>query len=185
MNQMQMKLENPQRLAELKPEETLKKIGFEENMIFCDIGAGSGVFSIPAAKMTKNTVYALDINEDILSLITEKAKLETITNIETVKVDDGDFKIAGGIADIAMIVTVLHEIKNKEAFLAETKRILNGTGKIAVIEFYKHTQNGPPAEIRIGKDELADLFEKIGFSSCDEFDLGENLYCMVFEHSCC
>ncbi len=184
MNQMQMKLENPTRIEELKPEVTLKNIGLQENHVLCDIGAGSGVFTLPAARITKNTVYALEINEDMLSIIREKAKQEGITNIEAVKVENDNFDINSGTVDIAILVTVLHEIKNKSVFLTEIKRTLSSTGKIAVIEFHKHTtQMEPPFELRLGKNELMACFEEIEFTACKEFDLGENLYCVVFAHA--
>ena len=81
MNQLQMKLENPTRMEELKPEDTLRRIGLQGNHVLSDIGAGSGIFAIPAAKITSNTVYALDINVEMLSLINDKAKQEGITNM--------------------------------------------------------------------------------------------------------
>jgi len=184
MNQLQMKLENPARMEELKPEETLRRIGLQKNHILSDIGAGSGIFTVAAAKITSNTVYALDINEDMLSLIGDKAKQEGITNIETVKVENDHFNIDSGKVDIAILVTVLHEIENKSLFLSEVKRILSNAGKVAVIEFHKRaTPVGPPVDNRLGKDDLIKSFKEIEFVSCDGFDLGENFYCLVFAHT--
>ena len=137
MNQLQMKLENPTRMEELKPEDTLRRIGLQGNHVLSYIGAGSGIFAIPAAKITSNTVYALDINVEMLSLINDKAKQEGITNIETIKVEDDHLSIEDHSTDIAILVTVFHEIENKSHFLSEAKRILKGDGKIAVIEFHK------------------------------------------------
>ena len=45
MKQLQMKLENPTRMEELKPEDTLRRIGLQENHDLSDIGAGSGIFA--------------------------------------------------------------------------------------------------------------------------------------------
>jgi|GEM_PF-2602649 len=69
MDHKQNKLENPDRLAELSPKETLMRIGLGEQDIICDIGAGSGIFTIPAARITANTVFALDINDEFLDII--------------------------------------------------------------------------------------------------------------------
>ena len=57
------KLENPARIAELSPQNTLKRIGLEPGMVFADIGAGTGIFAIPAAIMTREKVFALEISE--------------------------------------------------------------------------------------------------------------------------
>ncbi len=68
------KLENPARLEELAPENTLKRIGLEPGMTFADIGAGTGIFAIPAAKMTTEKVYALEISEEMIQLLNQRKK---------------------------------------------------------------------------------------------------------------
>jgi ubiquinone/menaquinone biosynthesis C-methylase UbiE len=182
MNNNQIKLENPVRLEELNPTNTLKKIGLQENHILCDIGAGSGIFTIPAARITRKEVYALDINDEMLSIISRKAEAESITNIELIKVKDDHFEIMDNSIDIALLVTVLHEIQNPAVFLTEIKRILKNNGQIAVIEFHKRdTPIGPPINHRMGKDEVTDQLKNIGFIVHKDFDLGDNFYCLVFQ----
>lgn len=181
MTNKKLKLENPARIAELKPVETLKKIGLKEDSVVCDIGAGTGIFTIPAASITKKMVYALDIDDEMLSTIEQKSKDKTIKNIELIKVNGNQFEVKDKIADIILLVTVFHEIENKEVFLGELKRILNNLGKIAVIEFHKRaTPMGPPVDHRIANEEVKRLFTKYGFSVNQDFDLGENFYCSVF-----
>ena len=48
------KLENEQRILELNAGETLMKIGFTEGLNLCDIGAGTGIFSFEAAKISSH-----------------------------------------------------------------------------------------------------------------------------------
>ncbi|MFA6075127.1 MAG: hypothetical protein WCV63_02675 [Negativicutes bacterium] len=43
------KFENPERVAELNPQLTLRAAGFERGMTLCDIGAGTGLFTFAAA----------------------------------------------------------------------------------------------------------------------------------------
>lgn len=181
MNAKQNKFENPLRLEELKMEETLKKIGLTEDQIMCDIGAGSGIFTIPAAKITKETVYALDINDEMLAIIAEKARTEGIGNIKLIKVEDEHFNLTDQAADIILMVAVLHEISNPTVFLKEVVRIVKDQGRIAVIEFHKRrTTMGPPPEQRLGSDEVSKMLGDTGFKVVKEFDIGDNYYCLVF-----
>lgn len=181
-NAKQMKMENPIRIAELNAAETLQRIGMGENDVICDIGAGSGIFTIPAAKITKNTVYSLEIDEGMLEIITEKSMEEGLPNIEPIKVAGDEFEIKDQIIDIAFLVTVLHEIEKKDIFLREIKRILKYNGKIMVIEFHKcETPMGPPEAHRIGKDEVERVMNETGFEKSEEFNLGDNFYCIVFQ----
>ena len=182
MNNKQMKLESPVRIQELNPIETLKKIGLQEDHTLCDIGAGSGLFTIPAAKLTTQKVYALEINDEMLSIIREKAKTQGLTNIETIKVTGDHLDIVDNSIDIALLVTVLHEIQNKTILIEEIKRLLKDNGKIAVLEFHKReTPMGPPVNHRLGKDETTALLTKAGFVFDLDFDLGDNYYCLVFQ----
>lgn len=57
------KLENPVRLAELDPAATLIRAGFRENMVLCDIGAGTGIFTFPATQISSEKIYTLEISD--------------------------------------------------------------------------------------------------------------------------
>lgn len=181
MQNRQLKFESSARLSELKPAETLKRIGLMDSHILCDIGAGSGIFTLPGAKMTQNTVYALEESEEMLSIIRDKIRNENISNITLIKVEDERFAIADHSVDLALLVTVLHEITDKSVFLTEIKRILKDTGKLAIIEFHKQeTPMGPPVDHRISKDETQRELEAVGLNKLDLYDLGDNYYCMIF-----
>lgn len=184
MTNMQIKLDNPERVKELNPEHTLSKIGLRDGHVFCDIGAGSGVFTIPAAKITKNSIYALDTSDDMLTLISEKAKQEKIKNIKPIKVEGNRFDLPDETANIVLMAAVLHEIAEKPAFVAEVKRLLKIGGKAAVIEFHKRdTPNGPGLEHRLGRDEAFNILLTSGLQPYDEFDVGDNYYCLVFRRA--
>lgn len=177
----QIKLENPLRLAELNPTETLKRIGLLANYSLCDIGAGSGIFTLPAASITRNKVYALEISDEMLTIIGAKAQAEGRDNIELVKVKGDHFALEDHLVDIVLLVTVLHEIENITALLEELQRIVKDNGKIAVIEFHKRvTPMGPPIDHRMGKEDTVANLKKAGFIVCEDFDLGDNFYCLVF-----
>ena len=182
MQDMQAKLENPARLAELNPEYTLRRIGLNDGDALCDIGAGSGIFTIPAARLTRGMVYAIELRADMLNIIAEKARAASLDNVVPMLSDGASYAVADGAADIALAVTVLHEIADKAAFLKEVKRLLKPGGRMAVIEFHKReTPMGPPVARRLSKEDVGAVFADAGFATCDAFDLGDNFYCMVFE----
>ena len=178
----QVRMENPIRIAELDPSGTLRRIGVSENDVICDIGAGSGIFTIPAAQITKNRVYALEIDDEMLEVIGEKTKSLGLSNIELMKVIDDKFPIEDHTVDFTLIVTVFHEIENKQVFLSEIKRMLKNDVKIMVIEFYKReTPMGPPVDHRIDESEVKKDFGEFGFTVSEKFDLGDNFYCFIFQ----
>lgn len=179
LHNLKDKLESPERLSELSPEETLKRIGLGENDVVCDIGAGTGVFTIPAAQITKNSVFALDKNDELLEIIQQKARDKELANIKTVKVINNSFDIEDNSADFVILVTVLHEIEDKDAFLTEIKRIMKSTGRLSIIEFHRKAPMGPPDALRLEVDEVSAMCSRVGLTLVDEFDIGSNFYCVV------
>ncbi len=184
MNSFIQKLENPIRIKELDPEQTLKRIGVSTSHTICDLGAGSGVFTIPAARMTKGSVYAVEINDDLLGVIQCKAEKEGLQNIIPIKSDGVSFPIPPGAIDLVLLVTVLHEIKETTLFLESIKKATKKGGRLAVIEFVKRSSPmGPDESRRISNMQVSELMGVIGFALIDAFDLGENLYCAVYQES--
>ncbi len=182
MQSMQAKLENPARLAELNPDAALKRIGLEDGDVLCDIGAGSGIFTIPAARITRGIVYAVELRADMLDIIADKARAAGLANVVPVLSDGASYAVADSAADIALAVTVLHEISDKAAFLKEVKRLLKSGGRMAVVEFHqRETPMGPPVARRLSQEDIGAVFADAGFAEHDAFDLGDNFYCMVFE----
>lgn len=176
------KLENPDRIQELDPVRTLLRIGLRDGLTMADIGAGSGVFAMPAARITTGKVHVLEISDEMLEYIAGKAKNQNIANIELIKVESDHLDLADHSVDIALMATVMHELPDRGSMLAEVKRILKEAGRLAVIEFHKRdTPMGPPPGRRLDQKALADDIEKRGFVLVDSFELGENMYCLVLE----
>lgn len=175
------KLENPARLMELKPRSTLLETGLNKDDIFCDIGAGTGIFTIEAAKITNAKTYAVDVSEDMLKVIEDKAAKHNLKNIELINPETFNYPIETNQCDFIMLCTVLHEIDDKSALLNEIYRILKRSGRLIIIEFFKkQTPMGPPANHRISIDETMALADEFDFNLQKQSSLGENLYILVF-----
>jgi len=173
-------LDDEQRLGILQPEKTLIRIGLKEGDVLCDIGAGTGAFAIPAAKMTTNTIYALDVEQEMLDIIRAKATEEKLPNIALLKVTEDDIGMPRESVDIALMSTVLHHIAVQPIYLQKIGDMLKPKGTLAIIEFHKHeTEKGPSLEHKIASESLAELLRQAQFQVTETFDLGPDLYCMV------
>jgi len=176
------KYENEKRLLELNPTNTLIKAGFKEDMILCDIGAGTGIFSFPAAEISCNDIYALEISDDMIEILKNRIAESNTSNLKVKKVDSNILPLDDSSCDMAIMVTVLHEIENKEFMINEIKRILKDKGRVMIIEFHKRkTPMGPPVDHRISEEDSEALCNKNGLKTIDKFSLGDNFYSVVFE----
>jgi ubiquinone/menaquinone biosynthesis C-methylase UbiE len=173
------KLDNPWRRAMLPPEETLHKLGLQEDEIIADIGCGIGYFSFPAAKITgpAGKVYALDLSPEMLQEVETKQAAANIPNLEVVRVDEYDLKLAPESVTVGFLANVLHEIDNPAKFVAEIRRILNHHGKLMIVEWKKQeSAYGPPLDHRIGKNDVVKILEMEGFRGIETIDLGTEFY---------
>lgn len=172
------KLENPERVTELNPKETLIKIGLSGHDVFCDLGAGTGVFTYAAAEITADTIYAVEISGAMREILHLK------NNDQNVSIEDSVQKVPTGSCDVVLLCTVLHELNDIPAMLQEIKRIMKHSGVLAIIEFHKEvTPMGPPVERRISESETVETLSLNEFVKIKGFKLGNNFYCVVFKQA--
>ena len=175
------KFESPKRVEELNPKGTLINTGLKGGDVFCDIGTGPGLFTIEAAKITGAKVYAIDTSNDMLEIVAGKAETLRLNNIELINPEGFSYPIEDGFCDYVLLSTVLHEIDDKQALLAEINRILKPGGRLVIIELHKReTPIGPPLSHRISFDETRQLAEEQGFVLWQHESMGENFYLTVF-----
>ena len=172
-------LESNIRKRLLPARKTLLKLGLNKGDAIADIGSGTGYFTFSAAKIVGkgNTVYALDISTDMLSVIENKVLEEKISNIKTIVVTEDSFDIDSDTIDFAFICSVLHEIDNLDLTLKEIKRIIKTSGKLAIIEWKKIKSNfGPPINHRLEPLVIINKLHKIGFKKIEQSDINNYLY---------
>src|SRR6266705_4878571 len=75
--------EDPKRDENLQPNRIMDILGIKEGSSVADVGAGSGWFTVRAARRVVNggIVYAVDINRDYLDYIENRSKRESLANI--------------------------------------------------------------------------------------------------------
>lgn len=173
------KLDSEERKRLLAPYETLTKLGYQKGKTFADIGCGTGLFTVSAAKICSEDVkiYAIDVCEEMLSEVEKRAFESGYHNIQTVKSDEYDFKLDDESVDFVLICTVLHEIDDKARFLREAARICRPDGTVAIIEFNEtQTLFGPPLSHRLSRSQVKNLIADAGFINDSEMDISEAFY---------
>ncbi len=108
-----------------------------EGMSVAEIGAGTGFFSRRIAKAVgpKGTVYAQDIQPEMLELLKGYAAKEGITNIIPVLGTETDPKLPLGKIDRVLLVDVYHEFQKPEPMLAALRKVLVPVGTVTLVEY--------------------------------------------------
>ena len=160
--------------AECMIEKLFGKDGCQGSAV--EFGCGYGTFTFPAAKHTTGTVYAFDIEPDLIARLRARAKRDTILNIAA---ETRDFVAQGtglepGSQSHAMIYNLLH-IENPDGLLREAARVLCPRGRLSIIHWRSDipTPRGPSLEIRPTPEQCKAWLEAAGFHEIQEIDLRE------------
>ncbi|MGK2910716.1 MAG: class I SAM-dependent methyltransferase [Sphingobium sp.] len=130
-------LERPEREKEEDPKKLLDALEIKEGMSIADIGAGSGYHAFRMAPLVgaKGKVYAVDIQKEMLDLISAKAKKDGVANVETVLGEEKDPKLKEASVDLILMVDVYHEFAFPYEMTEKMVAALKPGGRIAFVEF--------------------------------------------------
>ncbi|MGM8214605.1 class I SAM-dependent methyltransferase [Bacillaceae bacterium W0354] len=159
-------LVSDERFKKLPPDEVLSHLHIRSTDTVADLGAGNGFFTIPIAKITEKTVFAVDIEPKMLEMLEERAREEQIENIKYVISDLEDIHINDHTVHKILVSFVIHEVSNLQKAIDDMKRILKRDGKLLILEWEAiETESGPPLHERIPSNDLKEILENNGFET--------------------
>jgi len=159
--------EDENRAVNLQIERVMDILKITEGKTVADIGAGSGWFTTRAAKRVgaKGRVFAVEINQDYINHINERAKKENFTNIQTVLGTEDDPKLAANAIDAVLILKTYHEIGQPIKVLENLRKSLKKDALIGIID-----RNGKGDDHGIDKEKVIVEAKRAGFVLKEEFD---------------
>ncbi len=167
------------------PTANLKQFDLRDGMSVADFGAGSGHYSIAAAKiMHGGKVYAIDVQKDLLARLKSEAERNRASGIEIISGDiekKGGTKLADKSVDRVIFSNILFQLEDKKGGIAEARRILKDGGKLLLIDWSDSWGGmGPAQSAVVSASKAEELFTANGFSKEREIDAGANHYGMIF-----
>lgn len=174
-------LDRPERKEVLSPEAFIQAMPVDKADTILDLGAGTGFLTIPAAKLVDNTVFALDLDPQMLALIQQKAANENLTNVDVLEASMEEIPLETGTINIALASLVLHEVSSLSKVLNEVSRVVKAGGYFACLEFdtIGTELKGPPMEIQITANKLEQALADAGFEVVKNWNLSEGMYVTI------
>lgn len=174
-------LDSKQRENLIPPEVLIGQMPIEKNHTLLDVGAGSGFFTIPMAESTSNTVYAMDPDLRMLSVIETKAKEKSLTNIKLIHDYIENLSIQNNSVDFVMASLILHEVSSLSTALTNIFKALKTGGHLLCLEYEKDDLiiEGPPMSIRIKSVDLENILLTIGFDIVKMAKINDAIYTVL------
>ena len=139
-------LEGPDRAEWQRPDQIMDALNIADGSKVADIGAGAGWFTIELARRVgpRGTVYARDVQPEMVTAITRRVSREGLRNVNA---QLGSTNLPERSLDAILIVDTYQEVPEEErvAFLRDVARALKPTGRIGIVN-YKPGRGGPGPE---------------------------------------
>lgn len=150
-----------------EPEQVLQHLGLTEACgDVVEFGCGYGTFTIPAARISRGTVHAFDIEPEMVAATIAKARAAGLTNLDVRRRDfltEGT-GLADRLADHVMLFNILHA-EQPQVLLREAQRVLRPGGILAIMH-WRHdpaTPRGPSMAIRPRPEQCRQWAQRVGF----------------------
>jgi SAM-dependent methyltransferase len=193
--------ETPGRDKRLQIDRVMDILGIAPGKSVADIGAGSGWFTVRAARRVagnagagnsaangaapKGTgavgiVYAVDINPEAIRYIDDRLRKESLSNVKTIlsKEKDNDPLLPPASVDAVLLLKTYHEIADPVALLEHLRPALRPGARVGVID-----RNGNGTDHGISSKIVVEEAEKAGYRRLETYDFvkGDKVdYFLVF-----
>ena len=159
--------EDPQRDEKLQVNRVMDLLSIKEGTSVADIGAGSGWFTVRAARRVwaNATVYAVDINRDYLDYIEKRSKQESLANIRVILGKDDDPLLPEKSVDAVLLLKTYHEVAQPIRLLKRTREAMRAGALLGIID-----RNGKGDDHGIDKDVVIKEAERAGFVLISDYD---------------
>lgn len=172
--------ESPGREDRLQINRVMDILGIATDKSVADIGAGSGWFTVRAAKRVGagGLVYAIDINPEAVRYIGERAGKEQLQNVKTILNKPDDPLLPGNSVDAVLLLKTYHEVARPVVLMRNLRAALRPGAKVGVID-----RNGNGEDHGVGRDVVIREAKEAGYQLLEQYDFvkGDRMdYFLVF-----
>ncbi len=175
------RFEYPDRDKKLQIDRVMDLLGITSGKNVADIGAGSGWFTVRAARRVGPTgaVIAEDINPLAIEYIGKRVLKENLSNVRTVLGAPDDPRLPAGSVDAVLLLKVYHEIAHPVAFMKALKPGLRSGAEVGIID-----RNGNGANHGVNHEVVVKEMGEAGYKLVGTYDFtkadGED-YFLIFQ----
>lgn len=159
--------EDPKRDEKLQPNRIMDVLGIKEGSHVADIGAGSGWFTVRAARRVGNVgvVYAEEINAEYVKYIDDRARREGLANIRTILGKEDDPLLPAKSIDAVLLLRTYHEVAQPILLLKRIREAMKAGALLGIID-----RNGKGDDHGIDSEVVIKEVERAGFVLAEQHD---------------
>ena len=159
--------DTPGRDERLQVNRVMDILGIAAGKNVADIGAGSGWFTVRAAKRVTDTgrVYAVDINPEAIRYIDNRIQKEHLHNVKTILGRSDDSLLPAGTIDAVLLLKTYHEVAKPITLMRNLCASLRPAAKLGIID-----RNGNGEDHGVGSDVVIREASEAGYQLMGQYD---------------
>jgi SAM-dependent methyltransferase len=159
--------EYPDRDKKLQVDRVMDLLGITAGKNVADIGAGSGWFTVRAARRVGPTgaVIAEDINPLAIEYIGKRVVKENLSNVRTVLGAADDPRLPAGSVDAVLMLKVYHEIAHPVPTMKVLQKALRAGARVGIID-----KNGDGSNHGLNHDVVVKEMAEAGYKLVGTYD---------------
>ena len=159
--------DSPGRDKRLQINRVMDILGVRAGKNVADIGAGSGWFTVLAARRVggAGTVYAVDINPEAIRYIDNRMRKENLHNVKTILSKSDDPLLPPRGVDVVLLLKTYHEVAEPVALLRNLRGALAPEARVGIID-----RNGNGENHGVGKDVVTAEAAEAGYQLLQQYD---------------
>jgi SAM-dependent methyltransferase len=159
--------ETPGRDEKLQINRVMEILGVAPGKAVADIGAGSGWYTVRAAKRVTETgiVYAVDINGEAIDYINQRTQKEDLHNVKTILSKPDDPQLPANKIDSVLLLKTYHEIAEPVTLLRNLLPSLRSGARVGVID-----RNGDGENHGVAREVVIREFAQAGYALREQYD---------------
>ena len=172
--------DSPGREDRLQINRVMGILDIKRGKTVADIGAGSGWFTVRAARRVgdSGSVYAVDINPEAISYVSDRAKKENLHNVKTILDKPDDPLLPADSVDAVLLLKTYHEVAAPVTLLRNLRPALRPGAKVGIID-----RNGNGENHGVNRDVVLEEAAQAGYKLLHQYDFvkGDKMdYFLVF-----
>ena len=159
--------DSPGRDERLQINRVMDILGITAGKTVADVGAGSGWFTVRAARRVGDggTVYAVDINPESIRYIEDRAQKEKLHNVKTILGKADDPLLPAGAIDAVLLLKTYHEVAEPVGLLRNLRTALRPGAKVGIID-----RNGNGEDHGVGREVVLREAAQAGYRLRKQYD---------------
>ena len=160
-----------------------QELDLRKGISFLDVASGRGAYSLAVSDIIgpQGNVFAVDLWAEGIEMLKAAAQERGFENITAFVSDVGRrIPVEDQSIDVCLIATALHDFvedRIDKGVLDEVGRVIKPAGRLAIMEFKKiDGPPGPPIDIRLSPEDVADMLGPYGFNKERTEDVGPYNY---------